>query len=112
MRDPKRAMCATILVLEAVVLGLTAPVMIAVADVATTTALLVGLGLALAAFLAAGMLGRPGGYALGTAVQVAAVALGLVVTVMFVLGAVFGGLWALALSLGRRIESDRAAAGA
>ena len=112
MRDPKRTMCAAILALEAVVLGLTSPVMIVVGDVAVGVALSVGLGLAVLSFLASGLLGRPGGYALGTVVQVAAVGLGFVVTPMFVLGAIFAGLWALALGLGRRIEQDRAAAGA
>ena len=45
-RSPRRGMCAAVLSLEAITLGLTTPVMIKVADVDTTIALAVGLGLA------------------------------------------------------------------
>jgi hypothetical protein len=41
-------------------------------------------------------------------VQVASVALGLMVTIMFFLGAVFLGLWAAAYFLGARIDRERA----
>ena len=49
-------------------------------------------------------------YVAGYAVQVAAIGLGFVVPVMFVLGAVFAALWAGADLLGRKIERERAAA--
>ena len=48
-RSPRRGMCAAVLSLEAVTLGLTTPVMISVAHDDTSTALWVGLGLAVAA---------------------------------------------------------------
>ena len=47
-RSPRRGMCAAVLALEAVVLGLTTPVMIAVTKVDTATALWTGLGLCVA----------------------------------------------------------------
>ena len=47
---------------------------------------------------------------LGWALQVAAIALGFVVPVMFFLGAVFALLWGTAYLLGRKIERERAAA--
>ena len=109
-RSPRRGMCAAVLCLEAITLGLTTPVLITVAGVATGTALAVGLGLAVACLLLAGMLRAEWAYLLGYAVQVAAVALGVVIGVMFALGAVFAALWATADLLGRRIERDRAAA--
>ena len=58
---------------------------------------------------AAGTLLRPWGYALGWAVQALSLALGLVVPLMFVLGAVFAALWAGAYFLGARIDEEKAA---
>ena len=103
-------MAAAVLSLEAVTLGLTTPVMIVVGDVPVGAALAVGLGLAVACLLLAGMLRRPWAYGLGWAVQVAAVGLGFVVPVMFLLGPVFAALWAGAVLLGDKIERERAAA--
>lgn len=109
-KSPRRGMCAAVLSLEAITLGLTTPVMISVADIATGTALAVGLGLAVACVLVAGLLRRQWAYYLGWAVQVAAIGLGFVVGIMFVLGAIFALLWGMADLLGRRIERERAAA--
>ncbi len=109
-RSPRRGMCAAILSLEAITLGLTTPVMISVSDVDTGTALAVGLGLTVVCLLLAGMLRRPWAYAAGWAVQVAAVALGFAVPMMFLLGGIFALLWGTADLLGRRIERERAAA--
>ncbi len=109
MNDPKRSMAAAILVLEAIVLGLTTPVLISLSDVGTGTAVSVGLGLAVACVLVAGLLRRPWGYAVGWLIQVCAVALGLLIPMMFLLGAIFAGLWAGAVFLGRKIERERAA---
>jgi high-affinity Fe2+/Pb2+ permease len=101
-------MCAAVLTLEAITLGLTVPVMITIAEVSPAVAVPVGLGLALVCVLAAGMLRTPRGYAIGWAVQVAAVGLGFVIGVMFFLGGVFAALWATADWLGRKIERERA----
>ncbi len=108
-RSPKRGMCAAILSLEAVVLGLTTPVMINLADV-RGTALVVGLGLCVACLLLAGMLRSEAAYVVGWVIQVAAIGLGFVVPMMFVLGAIFGLLWGTAYFLGRKIERERAEA--
>jgi hypothetical protein len=109
-RSPRRGMCAAVLSLEAITLGLTTPVMISISDVSTGAALGIGLGLLLACVLVAGMLRRSWAYTLGWAIQVAAVALGLVVGIMWVLGGIFALLWGMADYLGRRIERERAAA--
>jgi hypothetical protein len=108
MRSTQRSLCAAMLVLQAVVLFLTTPVMISVADVSVSTGLLIGLGLTVACLLAAGMLRKPVGFMLGWAVQVASLALGLVITEMFFLGAVFAGLWAAAYFMGRKIDAEKA----
>jgi hypothetical protein len=109
MRSLQRSMCAAMLSLEAVVLGLTTPVMISLTDVPWQVALAVGLGLTLACILVAGMLRRPSAYTLGWAIQVAAVGLGFVIPVMFFLGAIFLALWWAAFAVGGRIDREKAA---
>lgn len=109
-RSPRRGMCAAILCLEAIALGLTTPVLVTVADVGVGTSLVVGLGLAVVCLLLAGMLRREWAYAAGWLVQVAAVGLGFVIPLMFVLGGIFALLWGTADFLGRKIERERAAA--
>ena len=109
-RSPRRGMCAAVLSLEAITLGLTTPVMISVAGVDTATALWIGLGLAVACLLLAGMLRREWAYSLGWVIQGAAVGLGFVIPLMFVLGGIFALLWGTADFLGRKIERERAAA--
>jgi hypothetical protein len=103
-------MCAAILSLEAVALGLTTPVMINLANVPWRTACAVGLGLCLACLALAGLLRSEIAYVAGWAIQVAAIGLGFVVPMMFVLGAIFALLWGTAYFLGRKIERERAAA--
>jgi Protein of unknown function (DUF4233) len=102
-RSARRSMCAAILVLEAVLLFLTGVVTIGMTDLGVGRSLLLGAGLAVLCVLAAGMLGRRGGYPLGWLVQVVAVALGVVVV-----GCLFGVLWAAAYVLGVKIDRERA----
>jgi hypothetical protein len=101
-------MCAATLALEAVVIALSVPVMITVSGVDRGPAFAAGLGLAALALVTAGLLRYPWAYALGWAVQVGALALGLVTAAMFVIGVLFGALWVLALVLGRRVELVKA----
>ena len=109
-RSPRRGMCAGVLSLEAITLGLTTPVLITIADVRPPVALAIGLGLAVACLLTAGLLRHEWAYGLGWVIQAAALALGFVIGAMFFLGAVFAALWATAYLLGRKIERERAAA--
>jgi hypothetical protein len=101
-------MCAVILTLEAVVLALSVPVMISVEGVDTGVAVGLGVGLAVLCVLTAGLLRRPWAYVLGHAVQVSVICLGFLVPVMFLVGAMFAALWALAYLVGRKIEADQA----
>jgi hypothetical protein len=103
-------MCAAILSLEAITLGLTTPVLVSIADVGLATALSIGLGLTVACLLVAGMLRSPWAYTAGWVIQIAAIGLGFVVPMMFFLGAIFALLWGTADFLGRKIERERAAA--
>jgi hypothetical protein len=109
MGDPRRTMCATMLALQCVVLGLATPVLITIADVDKAASLTIGLGLAAFALVVAALLRYEWAYYAGFAVQAATLALGFVVPAMFVLGALFGSLYAAAYLLGRKIEADRAA---
>mgnify|MGYP003374529343 CR=1 FL=1 len=103
-------MCAAILCLEAITLGLTTPVMVSVADVAVSTALWIGLGLMVVCLLLAGMLRNEWAYGAGWVVQGAAISLGAIIPLMFVLGGIFALLWGTAYFLGLKIERERAAA--
>ncbi len=107
-----RGMAAAVLALESIVLFLTTPVMIQVSDVGQGPALAAGLGLAGAAVLLCGLLRHRWAYVAGSLLQVAAIGLGLVVSTMFVLGAIFALLWGAALVLGRRVDAAKAARGA
>ena len=109
-RSPRRGMCAAVLCLEAITIGLTTPVLITIADVPVGRAVLIGVGLAVACLLLAGMLRAPWAYALGWVLQVGAIAIGFLVPMMFVLGGIFALLWGMADILGRKIERERAEA--
>jgi hypothetical protein len=84
--------------------------MVSVADVDVSTALWIGLGLAVVCLLLAGMLRSEWAYGAGWVVQGAAIGLGVLVPLMFFLGAVFALLWGSAYFLGLKIERERAAA--
>ncbi|MEZ5093823.1 DUF4233 domain-containing protein [Nocardioides sp.] len=109
-RSPRRGMCAAVLSLEAITIALSTPVMIGVGDISTGTALLVGLGLAVACLVVAGLLRSEAGYAAGWVIQLGAIGLGFLAPLMFFLGTLFAFLWGTAYFLGRKIERERAAA--
>ena len=109
-RSPRRGMCAAVLCLEAIVVGLSTLVMLSLTDVSATTAVLTGVGMAVLCLLVAGALRSEIGYAAGWLVQLGAIGLGFVVPMMFFLGALFALLWGTADFLGRKIERERAAA--
>ena len=104
----QRRLCAAILSLEAVAFGLSTPVLIAVAGVSTSIAVLIGVGLFVACVLTAGLLRARWAYGLGWAIQVAAIAVGIEVRAMVFVGLIFLALWATAYFLGAKIERERA----
>ena len=69
----------------------------------------VGGALTVVFVLATGVVRRPGGLVVGTGLQVVLVALGVLVPVMFLVGAVFAALWFWLVGIGRRIDRDRRA---
>ena len=106
----RRATCAGMLGLEAIVFLLTTPALLTLTDVGTRTGVAIGVGLAAASVLVAGLVRRPGGLQLGFVLQVAALALGVLVPMMLVLGTVFLGLYAAAYVVGGRIDREKAEA--
>ena len=102
-----RRLCATVLIMEAIVIGLAVPVAITIGHVPHGSAAVAGGVLAGAAVLLAAVVGRPRqGWALtaGSLLQVAVIAAGVLVPVMYVLGALFAALWATAIWLGYRFR--------
>lgn len=98
-----RGIAAAVLVFEGLVVFFATLVALDLSDVGSGTVWAVGGTLSVACLLAAGLLRRPGGYVVGSVLQLLVVAAGLVVPAMFFLGAVFAGLWFFALYLGGRV---------
>ncbi len=103
-----RRLCATVLACEAIVIVLAIPVAISIGGADGAQAGLAGGGLAVACLVLAGLLRYRWAYVAGTIIQVLAIATGVVVSVMFFLGVLFGALWLTAIWLGRRAEGAAA----
>jgi hypothetical protein len=106
----RRSMCAGILGLQAVVFLLTTPLLLVQTDVGTGAGLGIGVGLTVACVVVAGLVRRPGGLQLGFVLQVAAIALGVLLPLMVVLGIVFLALYTTAYVVGGRIDREKAEA--
>ena len=104
-----RSIASAVLVFEGIVVFLATLVARNQTDVNVAALWTVGGLGALLCLLLPAVLGRRGGYLAGSVLQVALVAAGIVVPLMFFLGLIFGALWFLALYLGRkvaRLQSD------
>jgi hypothetical protein len=99
-----RRLCASVLGMEAIVLGLITPVAIMVNGVTPAVAVTVGLGLAVACVVVTGLLKRPFAYVAGSVLQLLAIATGFLVPIMFFLGVIFAALWVTAIFVARRVE--------
>ena len=102
-----RRLCGTVLIMEAIVIGLAIPVAIVMEHLRHGVAGGVGGALAVSALLLSAVVGRPGmGWALwaGTALQVLVIAAGIVVPAMYILGVIFAALWVTGIWLARRLE--------
>ena len=106
-----RQLGATILVLEAFVVGFAALVAFGLREVPTPVVWGVGGG-ALALMVCAGLLRWRLGYVVGSVLQAGVLAIGFAVPMMFLVGGIFAALWVAALRLGGRIDRERAARGA
>ncbi len=101
-----KRLCATVLIMEAIIVGLSIPVAVQIDHLSAHTAGLTGGVAAVAAVLFA-VLARPFLRATligGSLLQVFVIAAGSVVPVMYFLGGIFAALWAVGIWLGYRVE--------
>ena len=106
-----RRLCGTVLIMEAIILGLAIVPAIVLEHVNRPLAGGVGGGLAVCALVLSGLVGRPGmGWALwaGTILQALVIAAGVVVPAMYVLGVIFAALWVTGIWLARRLQTPPA----
>jgi len=106
VRRTLKRLVATVLIMEAIVIGLSIPVAIQVDHLAPgsvgTAGGIAAVAAVLLAFLARPLL--PAALVGGTALQVFVIVSGVIVPVMYFLGAVFAALWAIGIWLGYRVE--------
>ncbi|OON80792.1 DUF4233 domain-containing protein [Streptomyces tsukubensis] len=103
-----RTLCASTLIGEFFIIGFAGLVAMKDDSLATSTVWWVcGVAMLLSVLLC-GTLTRPGGIQLGWILQAALVASGVVVPMMFILGAAFGGLWWASIHYGRKIDEAKA----
>ncbi|MFE9407230.1 DUF4233 domain-containing protein [Streptomyces sp. NPDC006704] len=103
-----RTLCASTLIGEFFVIAFAGLVAMKDPELATTTVWTVcGIGMLMSVLLC-GMLGRRGGVALGWGLQIALVASGFAVPLMFFMGVLFGALWWASVHYGRKIDEAKA----
>ncbi|MGW7420365.1 DUF4233 domain-containing protein [Streptomyces sp. NPDC054813] len=103
-----RTLCSSTLIGEFFVIGFAALVAMKDPDLSTATVWLVsGIAMFLCVALC-GVITRPGGIALGWALQIALIASGVFVPTMYFLGAVFAALWWASVHYGRKIDEAKA----
>jgi Protein of unknown function (DUF4233) len=100
-----RQLCGTVLVMEAIVIGLAIPVAIVLEHANRGLAGGIGGVLAVCAVLIGAVVGRPHmGWAVwaGTVLQLLVIAAGVIVPAMYALGVIFAALWVTGIWLARR----------
>jgi hypothetical protein len=101
-----KRLCATVLIMEAVVIWLAIPVALAVDHASPRRAGAAGVVLAVAAVALAVLARRRMRWTLigGSVLQALVIAAGAIVPVMYFLGAIFAVLWIIGIRLGRRYD--------
>ncbi|MFJ3982890.1 DUF4233 domain-containing protein [Streptomyces fungicidicus] len=103
-----RTLCSSTLIGEFFIIGFAGLVAMKDGDLSTATVWTVcGLAMFLSVALC-GMITRPGGVALGWALQLALIASGVFVPMMFFMGAVFALLWWTSVHYGRKVDEAKA----
>ncbi|MFI5820981.1 DUF4233 domain-containing protein [Streptomyces rishiriensis] len=103
-----RTLCSSTLIGEFFVIGFAGLVAMKNSDLSMSTVWTVcGIAM-LFSVLLCGMVTRPGGVALGWALQIALVASGFFVPIMFFLGVLFGALWWASVHFGRKVDEAKA----
>ena len=75
----------------------------------SNAAIIYGCFISFLLFVAAGLVRRPGGFVIGSIMQIAMIGFGFVVPSFFIIGVVLIGLWVAAIVVGRKGEAARAA---
>ena len=104
-----RRLCAIVLIMEAIVIGLSIPVAVTVEHASRGSAGTVGGVLVIAAVVLAVLAARGPLRVLlagGSILQVLVVATGAIVTAMYFLGVIFATLWVVGIWLGHRVEQS------
>ncbi len=101
-----KRLCATVLIMETVVIWLAIPVALAVEHAPPRAAAIAGAVLAVAAVVLAATARRwlRLTVAGGSVLQALVIAAGAIVPVMYFLGAIFAGLWVIGIWLGHRVD--------
>ncbi|MCT9078597.1 DUF4233 domain-containing protein [Streptomyces fulvoviolaceus] len=103
-----RTLCASTLIGEVFLIGFAGLVAMKDPDLSMTTVWTVS-GIAMFLCLAlCGVVTRPGGIALGWALQIALIVSGFVIPTMFFMGALFAALWWASVHYGRKIDEAKA----
>jgi len=97
---------ASVLIAESMTMGFA--ILLAMKD-HSSAAIIYGCVISFLLFLAAALVRRPGGFVIGSIMQIAMIAFGFVVQSFFIIGAVLIGLWVAAIVVGRKGEAARAA---
>jgi Protein of unknown function (DUF4233) len=101
-----KRLCATVLIMETIVIWLAIPVAVAVDHAPAWRAGVAGVVLALAAVALAVAARRRLRWTLvgGSVLQALVIAAGVIVPVMYFLGAIFAALWIIGVWLGYRVD--------
>ncbi|MER7920437.1 MULTISPECIES: DUF4233 domain-containing protein [unclassified Streptomyces] len=103
-----RTLCSSTLIGEFFVIGFAGLVAMKDPSLSVSTVWLVsGIAMALCVLLC-GMVTRPGGVALGWALQIALIVSGVFVPTMYFMGVVFAALWWASVHFGRKVDEAKA----
>lgn len=97
---------ASVLIAESMTMGFA--ILLAMKD-HSNAAIIYGCVLSFLLFVAAGLVRRPGGFVIGSLMQIAMISFGFVLPSFFIIGVALIGLWAAAIIVGRKGEAARAA---
>lgn len=103
-----RTLCSSTLIGEFFIVGFAGLVAMKDPALSMTSVWAVSGTLMALCLLLCGLVTRPGGVALGWALQIALIASGFVVPLMFFLGAVFAALWWASVHYGRKVDEAKA----
>jgi hypothetical protein len=97
---------ASVLIAESMTMGFA--ILLAMKD-HSNSVIIYGCIVSFLLFVAAGLIRRPGGFVIGSVMQIAMIAFGVFLPSFFIIGVILIGLWVAAIVVGRKGEAARAA---